>query len=42
MAREEYEIEIDPNGKVTVRTKGIKGPHCLDLADMFVEIIGKE
>lgn len=42
MAREELEIEISPSGKVTVRTKGIKGPRCLDVADLFVQILGKE
>jgi len=42
MAHEEFEIEISPQGKVTVRTKGIKGPTCLDYADMFAEIIGRE
>jgi hypothetical protein len=42
MAREEIEIEISPTGKVTVRTKGIKGPACLDIADLFAQIIGKE
>jgi hypothetical protein len=42
MALEEFEIEIDPSGKVTVRTKGIKGPACLDYADLFAQIIGKE
>ena len=42
MAHEEFEIEIDPQGKVTVRTKGIKGPRCLDYAEMFAKIIGPE
>jgi hypothetical protein len=42
MASGEFEIEIDPSGKVTVRTKGIKGEACLDYADLFVQIIGKE
>ncbi len=42
MAHEEFEIEISPEGKVTVRTKGIKGPRCLDYAEMFAQIIGRE
>ncbi|HLJ96474.1 MAG TPA: DUF2997 domain-containing protein [Gemmataceae bacterium] len=42
MAREEFEIEISSSGKVTVRTVGIKGPACLDFADLFAQIIGKE
>jgi hypothetical protein len=42
MAREEIEIEIGPSGKVTARTIGIKGPKCLDVADMLVRIIGRE
>jgi hypothetical protein len=42
MAREEIEIEISPSGKVTVRTKGIKGPRCLDYAELFAQIVGRE
>jgi hypothetical protein len=42
MANEEFEIEIGPSGKVTVRTIGIKGPQCLDYADMFAQILGRE
>ena len=33
MANEEFEIEISPTGKVTIRTIGIKGPRCLDYAN---------
>ena len=39
---EEIEIEISAQGKVTVRTKGIKGPRCLDVAELLAKIIGKE
>jgi hypothetical protein len=39
---EELEIEIAPDGKVTVRTKGIKGEACMDLADAFVQLLGLE
>jgi hypothetical protein len=42
VAHEEFEIEINPQGKVTVRTKGIKGPRCLDYAALFAQIIGPE
>lgn len=42
MAQEEIEIEISPSGKVTVRTIGIKGPRCLDYAEMLAQIIGRE
>jgi hypothetical protein len=42
MAREELEIEIGPSGKVTVRTIGIKGPRCLDLAEFLARIVGRE
>jgi hypothetical protein len=42
VAQEEFEIEIARDGKVTVRTKGIKGPRCLDYADLFSQIIGRE
>jgi hypothetical protein len=42
MAEEELEIEIAPDGKVTVTTKGIKGPACMDYADLIAQIIGRE
>ena len=42
MAQEELEIEIAPNGQVTVRTIGIKGPACMDYADLFAQLIGRE
>lgn len=42
MAQEEIEIEIAPDGQVTVRTIGIKGPVCMDYADLFARIIGRE
>jgi hypothetical protein len=42
MAREELEIEISPSGKVTARTIGIKGPRCLDLAELLARIVGRE
>jgi hypothetical protein len=42
VASQEIEIEIGADGKVTVRTKGIKGPACLDVAEMFSQIIGRE
>jgi hypothetical protein len=42
MAKEELEIEISPTGQVTMRTIGIKGPKCLDYADLLVRIVGRE
>jgi hypothetical protein len=42
VAHEEFEIEISAQGKVTVRTKGIKGARCLDYAELFAQIIGRE
>ncbi len=42
MAKEELEIEIGPDGKVTVRTIGIKGPRCLDIAEAIARIVGQE
>lgn len=42
MAEEELEIEINPQGQVTVRTKGVKGPACMQYADLLVPIIGQE
>lgn len=42
MAEQELEIEISPEGKVTVRTKGIKGAACMDYADLLAQIVGRE
>jgi hypothetical protein len=42
MAQEELEIEIGPDGKVTARTIGIKGPACMDYADLLARIVGRE
>ncbi len=42
MADQELEIEIDPTGKVTMRTVGIKGPACMDYADLLAQIVGRE
>ena len=42
MAQEELEIEIDATGKVTMRTKGVKGPVCMEYADLLARIVGRE
>lgn len=42
MAQEELEFEISPEGKVTVRTRGLKGEACLDFAELFVQLLGRE
>jgi hypothetical protein len=42
MTHEELEIEIAPDGKVTVHTKGIKGPRCLEVAEVIARVVGRE
>ncbi len=42
MAKEEFEIEVDKEGKVTIKTIGIKGPRCLDAAEALARLIGRE
>jgi hypothetical protein len=42
MNPEEIEIEIGADGKVVVRTLGIKGPRCLGVAEAIAQIIGRE
>jgi len=42
MSQEELEIEIDSTGKVTMRTKGVKGPVCMEYADLLAQIVGRE
>ena len=41
MSGEEIEIEIGTDGRVTVRTKGIKGEACKDYAAAVARIIGR-
>lgn len=42
MHDEEIEIVIGADGKVVVRTIGIKGPRCLDVAEAIAQIVGRE
>ena len=42
MASEEIEITIKKTGEVEIRTIGIKGPRCLDVAEALARIIGEE
>ena len=42
MASEEIEITISKTGEVVIRTIGIKGPRCLDVAEAVARIIGQE
>ena len=42
MKDEEIEIEISPDGKVVVRTIGIKGPRCVEIAEAIALIVGRE
>jgi hypothetical protein len=42
MDREEIEIEIAADGQVTVRTIGIKGPRCVEVAEAIAQLIGRE
>lgn len=42
MAKEEIEIEIDAQGRVTVHTIGFKGKRCLEEAEAIVRILGRE
>ena len=41
MDEQEVEIEITAQGKVIVRTHGIKGAQCVDVAKLFASFIGK-
>jgi len=40
MEKHELEIEILPNGKVRVETFGVKGPQCMEYAEMMQKIVG--
>lgn len=40
---QEFEIEIRPNGEVSITTIGIKGVDCIDAAKQFLTMLhGKE
>jgi len=39
MSREEFEIEIRPDGKVSITTKGIKGVECIEAAKQFLVML---
>ena len=42
MRRPEFEIVISKTGEVTVEIKGVRGPQCLEYADLIREIVGHE
>ncbi len=42
MNKPEFEIVISKTGKVTVEVKGVKGPRCLEYAEVIKEIVGRE
>ncbi|RME40229.1 MAG: DUF2997 domain-containing protein [Planctomycetota bacterium] len=42
MSKPEFEILIDKQGRMTVEIKGVKGPRCLEYADLLREIVGHE
>lgn len=42
MAQEEFEIEIARDGKISIKTIGIKGPRCVDAAEALAVLIGRE
>jgi hypothetical protein len=41
MDDEEIEIEIGADGRVVIRTIGIKGPRCLDVVEAIARIVGR-
>ncbi|HZZ41762.1 MAG TPA: DUF2997 domain-containing protein [Tepidisphaeraceae bacterium] len=41
-APKNFEISIDPSGKVSFHSKGAKGSACHDWADLMVEILGRQ
>ena len=42
MNRPEFEIVISKTGKVTFEIKGVRGPRCLEYAEVIKEIVGRE
>ncbi|MBN1459510.1 MAG: DUF2997 domain-containing protein [Armatimonadetes bacterium] len=39
--RHELEIMIDTKGRVTIETRGAKGPACLEYVDLFEKNVGR-
>jgi hypothetical protein len=39
--REELEIEISPDGRITVRVKGVPGKECLEASRFLEEALGR-
>ena len=42
MRKQDIEITIGPNGEVTFRMKGVKGPKCLEETKFLEEAVGGE
>ena len=40
METHELEIEITPGGEIRVHVKGVKGPACMEYAELIEEILG--
>ncbi len=40
METHELEIEITPGGEIKVHVKGVKGPACMEYAELLEEILG--
>jgi hypothetical protein len=40
METHELEIEITPAGEIRVHVKGVKGPACMEYAELIEEILG--
>ncbi len=39
METHELEIEISPGGEIKVHVKGVKGPACMEYAELLEEIL---
>ena len=40
METHEFEIEMAPGGEIKIHVKGVKGPACMEYAELFEEILG--
>ncbi len=40
METHEFDIEIKRGGEIRIHVKGVKGPGCMDYADLFETILG--
>ena len=42
MAKQELEITVDPEGRVSIKVRGVRGKGCIDLTKPLEDALGSE